>query len=123
MIKEAIRKLIRGHSLSEEMAGMAMAEILDGRATIAQMASFTTALRIKGETVDEITGCAKAMRSRIPKVHLDNRMVNIDRKQTRLMFPRRPPLLLQEEGLRSPNMDNAQSQIIAGVLMCSRHWA
>jgi len=81
MIKEAIRKLIRGQSLSEEMAGMAMAEILDGRATTAQMASFTTALRIKGETVDEITGCAKAMRSRIPKVHLDNHMVNIDRDE------------------------------------------
>ena len=81
MIKEAIRKLIRGQSLSEEMAEMAMAEILDGRATTAQMASFTTALRIKGESVDEITGCAKTMRSRMPKVHLDSRMVNIDRDE------------------------------------------
>ena len=81
MIKEAIAYLIKGESLSEENAEMAMGEILDGQATVAQTASFTTALRIKGESVDEITGCAKAMRSRIPRVYLGNHMINIDRDE------------------------------------------
>jgi anthranilate phosphoribosyltransferase len=81
MIKEAIAKVIRGENLSEEETGTAMGEILDGNATSAQIGSFTTALRMKGETVDEITGAAKAMRSRITKVELDNHMVNIDRDE------------------------------------------
>ncbi|MFC1862876.1 anthranilate phosphoribosyltransferase [Thermodesulfobacteriota bacterium] len=81
MIKEAIAKLIMGQDLSEENSESAMSEILDGQATVAQTASFTTALRIKGETVDEITGCAKAMRSRIPRIHLGNHMINIDRDE------------------------------------------
>ncbi len=81
MIKEAIAKLIRGQSLSEKEVETVMEEILDGKATSAQIGAFTTALRIKGESVDEITGAAKAMRSRILRVHLDNHMVNIDRDE------------------------------------------
>jgi len=81
MIKEAIAKMIRGENLSEKESETAMGEILDGKATSAQIGSFTTAIRMKGETVDEITGAAKAMRSRITKVHHDNHIVNIDRDE------------------------------------------
>jgi anthranilate phosphoribosyltransferase len=81
MIKDAIAALIRGKNLTEDEAFTAMGEILDGRATSTQIGSFTTALRIKGETVDEITGAAKAMRARIARVDLDNHMVNIDRDE------------------------------------------
>ena len=81
MIKEAIAKLIKGESLSEQEAESAMGEIFDGQATSTQVGSFTTALRMKGETVDEITGAAKAMKSRISRVELDNHMVNIDRDE------------------------------------------
>lgn len=81
MIKEAIAKVIRGESLSESETETAMGEILDGKASSAQIGSFVTAIRMKGETVDEITGAAKAMRSRITRVELDNHMVNIDRDE------------------------------------------
>ena len=81
MIKDAIATLLRGKSLSENEAFMAMGEILEGKATSTQIGSFTTALRIKGETVDEITGAAKAMRARIARVDLGNHLVNIDRDE------------------------------------------
>jgi len=54
VIKEAINTLVSGNSLSFEQASAVMAEIMSGEATPAQIAAFITALRIKGETVDEI---------------------------------------------------------------------
>lgn len=62
MLVDAIRKVVEGRNLAEEEASSAMQEIMQGEATPAQIASFITALRMKGETVEEITGCAKAMR-------------------------------------------------------------
>ena len=62
MIREVIGHLLEGHSLSLEEAEMTMDEIMQGQATPAQIAGFLIALRTKGETVDEITGCARAMR-------------------------------------------------------------
>jgi len=62
MIREAIGQLLDGQSLSMEQAEGVMGEVMSGAATPAQIAGFLVALRVKGETVDEITGCAKAMR-------------------------------------------------------------
>jgi len=68
MIKEAIKMLTQGIHLSEnEMIG-AMNDIMEGRSTDAQTASFLTALRIKGETIEEITGAAKVMREKASKI-------------------------------------------------------
>ncbi|MFP5317014.1 MAG: anthranilate phosphoribosyltransferase [Acidimicrobiia bacterium] len=53
--------LTRGRSLSAEQAGAAMAEILQGQATPAQIAAFIVALRMKGETVEEMTGLLGTM--------------------------------------------------------------
>jgi len=64
MIRESIAKLIVGHDLTAEEAEGVMNEIMDGTATPAQMAAFLTALRVKGETVEEITGCARVMRAK-----------------------------------------------------------
>ncbi len=64
MIREAIAKLIDRHDLTRAESAGVMSEIMDGAATPAQMAAFLTALRIKGETVDEITGCAQVMREK-----------------------------------------------------------
>ena len=61
MIKEAIESLVSGHSLASEQASGVMEEIMSGEATPAQIAAFITALRIKGETVDEIAGLARVM--------------------------------------------------------------
>lgn len=64
MIKEAIQSLVNNKDLSEgEMAGC-MKEIMEGKSTDAQIGSFLTALRIKGETVEEITGAARIMRDK-----------------------------------------------------------
>lgn len=64
MIRESIAKLTTGCDLTCAESEDVMNEIMDGVATNAQMAAFLTALRIKGETVDEITGCARVMRNR-----------------------------------------------------------
>lgn len=68
MIREALRKIVEGGHLTQDEAVSAMTEIMDGDATPAQVASFITALRIKGETVDEITGFVRVMREKAVKV-------------------------------------------------------
>lgn len=68
MIVEAIDKLVRGESLEADEASGAMSEIMDGEATPAQIAALLVALRIKGETVEEIAGLARVMRSRATPV-------------------------------------------------------
>jgi len=68
MIKEAINLLVQKKNLSEhEMIG-SMRDIMEGNATDAQIASFLTALRMKGETIEEITGAAKVMREKVTKI-------------------------------------------------------
>src|SRR3990172_5429334 len=62
MIVEAISKVVERGDLSYEEARSVMGEIMEGRATEAQIASLITALRMKGETIDEIAGFARAMR-------------------------------------------------------------
>lgn len=81
MIKETIAKLAVGKNLTEEEAKLAMDEILTGQATDAQIGAFLTALRMKGETVDEIFGAARAMRARTEKIHIGNHLLNIDRDE------------------------------------------
>ncbi len=68
MIKEAIGSLVAGKSLSMDEAVAAMDEIMSGEATPAQVGAFITALRMKGETVDEIAGLARVMRDKSLKV-------------------------------------------------------
>lgn len=68
MIREAIRKIVEGVDLQESEAIGAMTEIMDGEATPAQVACFITALRMKGETVEEITGFVRVMREKAVKV-------------------------------------------------------
>jgi anthranilate phosphoribosyltransferase len=62
MIQQALATLLDGHDLSREDARGVMGSIMNGEATPAQIAGFLIALRAKGETVDEIAGCAEAMR-------------------------------------------------------------
>ncbi|MDP7416289.1 MAG: anthranilate phosphoribosyltransferase, partial [Dehalococcoidales bacterium] len=64
MIKEVIGRLVSDNSLDFEQAAEVMTEIMSGEATPAQIAAFITALRIKGETVDEIAGLASVMRDK-----------------------------------------------------------
>ena len=64
MIKEAIKKLVDGEDLTYDEAAEVMDEMMSGTATQSETASFLTALRIKGETIDEITACATVMRDK-----------------------------------------------------------
>lgn len=62
MIREAISKLMDGEDLTREVTEQVMDEIMQGEATSAQIASFLTAMRLKGESIDEITACVLSMR-------------------------------------------------------------
>jgi anthranilate phosphoribosyltransferase len=68
MLKDALVKLASAQALTADEAASAMGEIMDGTASPAQIAAFLTALKMKGETVEEITGCARAMRQRSVKI-------------------------------------------------------
>ncbi|MFC1897581.1 anthranilate phosphoribosyltransferase [Chloroflexota bacterium] len=64
MIREAIQTLVSGNSLTTAEAASVMEEIMGGEVTPAQFGTFVTALRLKGETVDEIVGLARTMRAK-----------------------------------------------------------
>jgi len=76
MIKEAIAALVSGRSLAADDAAQVMEEIMRGEATPAQFGAFVTALRLKGETVDEIVGLARTMRARAIPVMIDGLVVD-----------------------------------------------
>jgi len=69
MIKEAINMLVGGMSLSLSEMTDCMNEIMEGKATDAQIGSFLTSLRYKGETVTEITAAARVMRAKATKIN------------------------------------------------------
>ncbi len=72
MIAKVIRSLAEERGdLTEHETEEIIGQILDGTATPVQAAAFLVALRTKGETVDEILGCVRAMRSRAPDLHCD----------------------------------------------------
>jgi anthranilate phosphoribosyltransferase len=68
VIRNAIIHAVRRESLTQEMARQTMELILAGEATPAQIGAFAVALRMKGETPDEIAGMAQAMRDRVPAI-------------------------------------------------------
>ncbi len=68
MIQEAIYQIINKNNLSLGETKMVMEEIMEGRASNAQIGSFLTAMRMKGETIEEITACAAVMREKCTKL-------------------------------------------------------
>ncbi|MFO8090634.1 MAG: anthranilate phosphoribosyltransferase [Desulfatiglandaceae bacterium] len=81
MIKEAITKAVKGENLGELLTMGAMEEIMTGVATPAQIGAFLAAMRIKGESVEELTGAARIMRAKSVKLNLNNGMVTLDRDE------------------------------------------
>ena len=69
MMVAALARLLDGESLTRADARAAMNTIMTGEATPAQIGGFLVALRLKGETADEIAGCAEAMREHAVTVH------------------------------------------------------
>jgi anthranilate phosphoribosyltransferase len=74
-IKQAIAHLVRGQDLTEAEAETVMEQIMSGQATTAQIGGFLIALRLKGETVEEVTGFARAMRRNAIAVHSRHRQL------------------------------------------------
>ena len=74
-IREAIDKLVNRVNLSEADTVDVMNQIMTGEATPLQVASFLTALRMKGETVEEITGAARVMREKAHRVNVGGKTV------------------------------------------------
>jgi anthranilate phosphoribosyltransferase len=69
MIREIIHRLAAHHDLTKQESYDTMNEIMSGSATEAQIAAFLMGLRLKGETVEEIAGCAKSMREKAVPIH------------------------------------------------------
>jgi anthranilate phosphoribosyltransferase len=65
VIQDALGRLLDGRDLGRDEARNVMGSIMDGEATPAQIGGFLVALRLKGETADEIAGCAEAMREHV----------------------------------------------------------
>ena len=76
MIQEAIGQLVVGQTLSQAQAAQVMDEIMSGEATPTQFGAFVTALRIKGETADEIAGMAQGMRDKSNRVEYTSALVD-----------------------------------------------
>jgi anthranilate phosphoribosyltransferase len=68
MIREALATVVQAMDLQEAEMGEVMTEMMEGKATPAQMGGFLTALRMKGETVEEVTGAARIMRQKATRI-------------------------------------------------------
>lgn len=77
MIQEAIYKVLNKEDLTLDMTKSVMEEIMDGKATNAQIAGFITSMRMKGETIDEITACAMVMRQYGKKLKVEKDVLDI----------------------------------------------
>ena len=76
MIRESIADVVEGRSLTMDQAAATMTEIMGGEATPAQFGALVTALRLKGETVEEIAGMARVMRDKSLHVSVDGPLVD-----------------------------------------------
>ena len=102
MIRETIQKVIEGNHLTEAEMIETMDEIMEGQTTDAQIACFLTALRLKGETIEEMIGGVRVMRA----------------KSTRV--PTKHPLVVDTcstggSGIHSFNISTTSAFVVAGV--------
>jgi anthranilate phosphoribosyltransferase len=73
---DVLGRLVRGEDLPDDLAAAAMAAIMEGEATSAQIAAFIIGLRAKGETAAEIAGLVRTMRAFAQQVHVDGPVVD-----------------------------------------------
>jgi len=124
-VREAILKLVQNESLGEQQAEEAMVEIVTGRASPAQVAAFLTALRMKGETVDELIGSARAMRKGVTRVSPRRKdLVDIsgtgDDRAGHLTSPQRRGWWQQAQGWPLPSMATAPFPVGVAAQTCWR---
>jgi anthranilate phosphoribosyltransferase len=75
-IRDAIAKLVELQDLTDEQAAACMQELMSGTATPAQFGAYVTALRMKGETIDEIAGMARVMREKSSRIEIDGPLLD-----------------------------------------------
>lgn len=102
MIQDAIKKVVEGNDLAEDEMVETMNEIMEGETTDAQIACFLTALRLKGETVEEITGAVRVMREKATKINTKHPLV-VDTCST------------GGTGLHSFNISTTSAFVVAGA--------
>jgi anthranilate phosphoribosyltransferase len=102
-IREALARVIDRHDLTAEQMAEVVGEIMDGQATPAQIGGLLVALRMKGETVDEIVGAARAMRARMIGVAGDPLVPMVDTCGT------------GGDGSRSINVSTIAAFLVAGA--------
>ncbi len=108
MIREAIQAVVSGKSLTMEEAAQVMDEIMEGQVTPAQFGAFVTALRLKGETVDEIAGMARTMRAKAIRVNIAEPVIDI--------------VGTGGDGLNTFNISTAAAFVVAGAgLKVAKH--
>jgi anthranilate phosphoribosyltransferase len=81
MINQAITQIANGNNLGEKEMIDVMEMFLNGMAAPSQIGAFITALRMKGETAEEIAGAAKALQAKTQKIKIDEPSINIDRDE------------------------------------------
>ncbi len=115
MIREAIKKVIRMEDLTEGEMDRTMGEIIEGSVAPSQVGSFLTALRMKGETVDEIAGAARALIARSQKLQPADDLLNLDRDDINMeeetILETRTEV---ESGTRTFNVSTATTFVAAG---------
>ena len=108
MIREAIQAVVAGQSLTMDEAAQVMEEIMVGEVTPAQFGAFVTALRLKGETIDEITGLARTMRAKAVRVTVSEPVIDV--------------VGTGGDGLNTFNISTAAAFVVAGAgLKVAKH--
>ncbi len=105
MIQESISQLIGGNDIGRDHARAVMNQIMSGAATDAQIGAFLAALRCKGETVEEISGCAEVMREKATRISTTREDV-VDTCGT------------GGDGSSSFNISTAVAFVVAGAGLC-----
>jgi anthranilate phosphoribosyltransferase len=114
MITEAIQKIVTGIDLTETEMETAMSAVIDGKVPNSQVAAFVTALRMKGETIEEITGAARAIGSRVVNLQLNNHLINLDRDDINTAFVLAGGgLRIARHGIRSENHYFGSADVLA----------
>jgi anthranilate phosphoribosyltransferase len=97
MIVEAIGKMVAKQDLESDEMAEVMKELTLKHASTAQIASFITALRMKGETPGEITSAARVIKDKAPRIHAGQNVVSLDREE----------ITVESETIRSTSQDSA----------------
>ena len=128
MIRQAIYDLMNKKDLTLAATKSVMLQIMEGGATPAQIAAFLTAMRMKGETVNEITACAMVMREKCQKLTPGTDVLDIvgtggDELNFRLTSPPFPPSWSRPEASRSPSTADGAYPANAAAQTFWKRWA